>query len=302
MEQHDRLYNVIGNRFYEFGFTPVSIDFDIVPSDGTTLFICSGMQKLKQRFRDRDGSKYGSRQSCIRTNDIDLVGDGTHLTYFEMIGNFSFGGNDYESSVEMWHLILSDLSIPDLTIHVHPTRADHRKLWEDRGYVVVADPECEWSDGEIGGNCCEVYCGGLEIGNLVNPLGHSTDVGFGMERLLQVLEGKARVDETSIYDQRLPPVVRDHVRAIEAMIFNNINPGNKGREYVCRRLVRRVLRYVAPRDADKFLHDVLESERAMLAKRHVEAKKAWRRNKDRPPEWWWETHGILPEEITLIKD
>lgn len=301
MEKYDLLNQVIMQRFHQFRFLPICIDVDIIPPDDTTLFICSGMQKLKQRFRDRDNTKYASRQSCIRTNDIDLVGDGTHLTYFEMIGNFSFGGEDYEVSVEMWHRILSDLAIPNLSIHVHPTRPDHRKLWEGWGYTVVDDPECEWSDGEIGGNCCEVYCGELEIGNLVNPLGHSTDVGFGMERLLQVFENKSRVDETSIYDQSLPPVVRDHVRAIKAMVAMGIKPGNKGREYVCRRLVRRILRHVAPSEVDEVLYDVLESESVLLARRLTDAKKAWRRNRDKPQAWWWETHGVLPEEITLIK-
>ena len=66
------------------------------------------MQQVKERFLHLDQSKYGSLQSCVRTNDLELVGDGIHLTYFEMLGNFSFGGNDYDLSVELWHSFLTD--------------------------------------------------------------------------------------------------------------------------------------------------------------------------------------------------
>ena len=47
------------------------------------------------RLRSPDGSAYGSLQCCVRTNDLDLVGDGTHLTSFGMLGNFSFNGPEY---------------------------------------------------------------------------------------------------------------------------------------------------------------------------------------------------------------
>ena len=79
---------------------------------------------------------------------------------------------------------------------------------EIRHFTVVDDPECIWSDGLIGGYCCEMYVKDLEIGNLVHTLGHSVDVGFGLERLVQVLEGKTRVHETSLFRQELPPLAR----------------------------------------------------------------------------------------------
>ncbi|MEI5617615.1 alanine--tRNA ligase-related protein, partial [Streptomyces brasiliscabiei] len=78
-------------------------------------------------------------QSCIRTDDIDLVGDGSHLTYFEMIGCFSFGNNDYLSCCRMWSEILSELQIPVTHITVHPSRIDHYQIWRDLGYTVVND-------------------------------------------------------------------------------------------------------------------------------------------------------------------
>ncbi len=256
------------------------------------------MQRVKDRFHKPDGTKHGSLQSCIRTNDIELVGDGSHLTYFEMIGNFSFGGGDYESSVEMWHLILSDLDVDVTNIHVHPSRDDHRRMWEKRKYEVVNDESCVWSDGQIGGECCEVFCGDLEIGNLVNPMGISTDVGFGWERLHQVVERKDRVDQTSLFG-KYHPIVSDHSRTLEVMRENGIKPGGKGRGYICKRLVRRMLPYLTD---EKFIFDDwIDGERKLQRNKLKECRRLWRRHSDKSPEWWWETHGLFPEELPLIK-
>jgi len=130
-------------------------------------------------------------------------------------------------------------------------------------------------------------------------LGHSTDVGFGLERLVQVLENVPRVDETSLFDQSLHPILRDHGRTLRLMRDNGIVPGNKGREYVCRRLLRRSLRY----SSDNFgigILDWLQSEKDLLQKRLISAKKAWKKHKDKPPEWWWDTFGILADEMELL--
>ncbi len=105
-----RVEDVVRRRFEEFGI-PLVVDRRVIPNDDSTLFVCSGMQQVRGRFLDPDGGRYGSLQSCIRTNDLELVGDGSHLTYFEMVGNFSFGGLDYEESVELWHAILLDLGV-----------------------------------------------------------------------------------------------------------------------------------------------------------------------------------------------
>src|SRR5262249_45444966 len=130
------------------------------------------------------------------------------------------------------------------SVHVHPDRIDHRRLWERYGYPVLDDPDCTWSDGEIGGECCEIYCGDLEIGNLVNPHGGSTDVGFGWERIVQVVEKVPRVDRSSLFRQDVHPIVADHTRTVQTLLENGVRPGNKHREYVCRRLLRHMLRYL----------------------------------------------------------
>lgn len=286
---------VIRTRFDEFNF-PFVVNRSIIPNDNSTLFVCSGMQQFKNRFKYPDGSHEGSLQSCIRTNDIDLVGDGQHLTYFEMIGNFSFGGHDYENSVELWHSIVKDLRLPVSEVRVHPDRLDHKRMWVKRNYQVVNDKTCTWSDGNISGECCELFVGDLEIGNLVNPLGHSTDVGFGWERLHQLVEGVSRVDETSLFRQDVDYISRDFCRTLLVMHENGIRPGPKGREWICRRMLRHIINYgvIIPG-----MEEVIDSERNNYKDKLRVGKRAFGRKKfsDKPPEWWWETYGVSIEEL-----
>jgi len=291
---------VIGNRFRENGF-PLIIDTCIIPNDTTTNFVCSGMQQVKDRFSSPDCSKYGSIQSCIRTNDLELIGDGSHLTYFEMIGNFSFGGNDYHKSVLMWHNIIKDLGIKVDYITYHPEREDHKKLWLDLGYTMKPDLGCEWSDGNIGGKCCEMFVGDLEIGNLVNTLDHSVDVGFGLERLLQVVEGKKRVDETSVFRQDLSPVVRDHYRALQYLKGNGVFPSYSGRGWIVRLLLRNILKY--PEDCKKLIEfsDWIQTEKENSEKKLINGRRLWKRHKDKSLEWWQNTFGLTTDEVEMIR-
>src|SRR5262249_28206337 len=138
---------------------------------------------------------------------------------------------------------------------------------------------------------------GVEIGNLVNPLGHSTDVGFGFERLLAVLENKSRVDETSLFDQRLAPVTRDHVRTLGLFYRNGGRPGGNGRGSVCRRLLRRVLD--ATFDPPPW-GEWVEAERKVRDQSLRTGRRVWKRHKDRPPVWWWETYGLTEEDLKLL--
>lgn len=259
------------------------------------------MQPFKEDFLIPDKTRYASLQSCIRTNDIELVGDGSHLTYFQMLGNFSFGGEDYHKSVEMWNCILRDLQIPVTHITIHPDRKDHHDLWKPYGYPIVLDPSCEWSDGNIGGNCCEVFVKDLEIGNLVNPLGHSVDVGFGLERLLQVVDGKSRVDQTELFRQDVHPVVADHYRTLLSFRENGIKPGVNGREFICRKIIRRMLQH--PEDIKKLteFREVFEHERTLMNAKYDNAKRFWKRNKNKPDSFWSQSYGLTPEEIVTLK-
>jgi len=292
-----KLDRVIRKRFEQWGY-PYIVNRNIIPKDNTTLFICSGMQPIRHRFQHPDGERYGSCQSCIRTNDIDAVGDGYHLTYFEMIGNFGFGANDYDASIELWCAILQDLNIRPTTIHVHPTRDHDRKTWADKGYKVIMDQNCTWSDGDINGTCCEIYVKDIEIGNLVNPMNHSTDVGFGKERLLQILEDTSRVDNTTLFHHK-HPIVADHSRTIATLWDHGIAPGNRGRNYICRRLIRRMLPYLDGKERWPFTVWI-ENEKEKRTHCVRRGRSAFNRHRNKPVNWWWETYGILPEEIAEI--
>ena len=109
----------------------------------------------------------------MRTNDIDEVGDGTHLTFFQMVGSFGFGSCEYRRQVEIWTNIVRDLELPISHVNVHPDSGFER-FWEGGFRSELFTPD------------------GAEVGDLVNPLGHSIDLGFGYERILQVMEGKSR--------------------------------------------------------------------------------------------------------------
>ena len=254
------------------------------------------MQVFKSRFTEKDGQHQSSIHSCIRTDDIDLVGDGNHLTSFEMIGNFSFGNDDYLSTCRMWDAILCDLEFPVTHVTVHPSQTSHEAIWRELGYKIVLDEGCLWSDGNIGGYCCEIFSGELEVGNLVNPMGDSVDVGFGMERMVQILENKERVDETSLFGEG-HPIVRDHERTLRLMQKNGVYPGAKSRLGMCRQLVRRVLKFV---DALGELTPWLESENELLLRRRLDMERYSKRFGSKPPEYWKETHGWTVGEITEL--
>ena len=158
-----------------------------------------------------------------------------------MLGNFSFGGNDYEQSVELWHCLLKDLEIKVDYITVHPSQIDHLKMWQSLVIKFILDNDCEWSDGKVGGYCCEVFSNGTEIGNLVNPMGHSVDVGFGWERIIMMVSDKSNVYETDLFRHHVSFVISDYIRTLECLWSNKIGPSSKGRNYICRRLLRRML-------------------------------------------------------------
>ena len=293
---------MITSAIQEFGLTP-EFNTNVIPpkTDTSTLFVIAGMQPLKSRFAAQDGSQHASFQSCIRTNDIDQVGDGTHLTSFTMVGTFGFGSRNYKEHCALWSRIIDRLGIKVDALRFHPA-SDHERIWKQLGYKTEPNTDCVWkaSESDTDSYCSEMFVGDLEIGNLVNPCVHSVDVGFGLERLMQLVEGVLTVDMSSLFDQRLSPIARDHKRTLELLYANGIRPGNKGRQYVCRRLLRRLIREAGDFHDFSFA-EMLEEETRFFNQRLVVARRAWKKQQHQNANFWWETHGILPEEMDLVK-
>jgi alanyl-tRNA synthetase len=220
-----------------------------------------------------------------------------------MIGSFSFGSCDYQRHVAMWTNIVLDLELTISHVNVHPD-SNFEHFWEDK-FPVRHDPSCIWTDGNVGGLCSELFTpDGVEVGNLVNPLGHSVDVGFGFERMLQVMERKHRIDDTELFNPVLDPVSRDHFRTLSVFKDQGVVPGNKGRNYVCRRLIRRFIRLNAYGIECPF-PDWRQREQVRMEQSIRDARRFWRRNGDKdgtlPDSFYWDTFGVMPEEMILVR-
>ena len=123
---------------------------------------------------------------------------------------------------------------------------------------------------------------------------------LGGERLIQVIEGKSRVDESSLFDQSLHPVVRDHCRTVSVFLENGVEPGNKGRNYVCRRLLRRMLKHLSGGERLDF-DDWLTQEQDCGNNAYDEADGFGESTWTNRSASGGKRFGILPEEVELIK-
>lgn len=137
-------------------------------------------------------------QKCLRLNDWKEIGDGTHYLNFEMIGFFSFREWSLKSTIDFMLEFLKRINITPDYVTIHPDKyLDWRHLYDEYNVEIRMDSECIWSDGSIGGYCTEFYKDDVEIGNIVNTLDTCIDVGFGLERLLQIsnsLKSKTKLE------------------------------------------------------------------------------------------------------------
>lgn len=266
--------------FFEKRGHAVRPSASLVPeNDPSVLFTTAGMQQFKPYYTGAKDAQadFGSRnvatvQKCVRTGDIDEVGDDTHLTFFEMLGNFSFGGYWKEEAIRYAHeFITGELGLA----------IDYVSIFKDDGSGIPADEESRgiwfsidpnltvrehakednfWGPtGEEGpcGPTTEIYINGVEIWNIVFNEYYKTkegkytpletkgiDTGMGLERLLVQVQKKKNVYETDLFDgeaSREDRVFSDHIKASSFMICDGILPSNKGRGYVLRRLIRKAL-------------------------------------------------------------
>ncbi|WP_245303080.1 alanine--tRNA ligase-related protein [Rhizobium esperanzae] len=257
------------------------IDFTCIesvrPHDDTTLFCSAGMQRYKSLFSDPSyRGTVANSQACLRMGDLDEIGDGTHLLHFTMLGLFSFREMTVGDAIDFWLAFLGTLGFMPDHVTIHPDRLfEWTPLYRGR-VPVIPDPECIWSDGSITGYCTEFYKDGVEIGNIVNPLGSCIDVGFGAERLDMIVNGTPQSDALDTLRETVMTIVESGYR-----------PGNKEQGYVLRKLLRRIHKMGGALD-HPFFKDEVERQTRLRAK--------YLRLRDRysamSADWWFDTHGI----------
>ena len=284
----------------------------VVPfDDPTLLFTNAGMNQFKDIFLGkgtRDYKRAADTQKCIRVsgkhNDLEEVGyDTYHHTFFEMLGNWSFGDYYKEEAIKWaWELLTDVWKLPKERLWATVFREDDEafNLWKkvtdiNPKHILRFDEKDNfWEMGETGpcGPCSEIHinlsddfdnpkyvnagdpkC--IEIWNLVFiqfnrdetgalhelPAKH-VDTGMGFERVCAVLQNKKSNYDTDVFQpiintieniSKIPykeenhqiamRVIADHIRTLTFAIADGATPGNEGRGYVLRRILRRASRY-----------------------------------------------------------
>jgi alanyl-tRNA synthetase len=305
-------------KFFESKGHQIVASSSLVPhEDPTLLFTNAGMNQFKDVFLGFDKRPYNratTSQKCVRAggkhNDLENVGyTARHHTFFEMLGNFSFGDYFKRDAIKYaWELLVDVYKLPadKLTITVYAEDDEAYDIWtkeigvpvervirigDNKGARYASDNF--WMMGDTGpcGPCTEIFYdhgehipGGppgspdedgdrfIEIWNnvfmqfnrdeagVMHPLPKpSVDTGMGLERISAVLQhvhANYEIDlfarliaaasrETSCADLDSPSlkVLADHIRACSFLIADGVIPGNEGRGYVLRRIIRRAIRH-----------------------------------------------------------
>lgn len=299
--------------------------FPLVPiNDKSLLLVNSGMAPLKSYFTGDEippNKRITTCQKCIRTPDIENVGKtARHGTFFEMLGNFSFG--DYfkkEAIPWAWEFCTEVMEMPEdkIWISIYLEDDEAFEIWNQqvgipKDRIVRLGKEDNFWEHGLGpcGPCSELYfdrgeeygcdsptCGVgcdcdryVEFWNLVftqfnkDESGHyeplpkpNIDTGMGLERLAVIMQGVGTIFEIDTVGHVLNyickragvtygadpaddvsiRVITDHIRSVTFMIADGVMPGNEGRGYVLRRLLRRAVRHGKLLGIkDLFLYDV----------------------------------------------
>jgi len=250
----------------------------LLPDDPSVLLTTAGMQQFKPYYTGKadpmasphpelGGKPLGAKsavsiQKSFRTSDIDEVGDETHLTFFEMMGNFSFGGYFKEEAIKFAYDFIKEigLTIQYVTIFEGDEKTlkdeESKKIWEGLGVRDIREAdrgENFWGPTGNEGPCgptTEIYLNDIEVWNIVFneyycladkslvPLEEKggvrgVDTGMGLERLAMVSQGKKNIFETDLFsplidllpehmDMSTKRVVADHGRAVSFLISRHI--------------------------------------------------------------------------------
>lgn len=302
----------------------------VVPfDDPTLLFTNAGMNQFKDVFLAKGTREYKravNTQKCIRVsgkhNDLEEVGHDTyHHTFFEMLGNWSFGDYYKSEAIEWaWELLTEVWKLPKerLWATVYRTDDEAYNYWKTktdinpRHILRFDEKDNFWEMGETGpcGPCSEIHinlgddydnpqfvnagapeC--IEIWNLVFiqynrdengklhelPAKH-VDTGMGFERVCAVLQNKKSNYDTDVFSPLINEVAAisglqyekateeqkvamrvaaDHIRMLTFAIADGAVPGNEGRGYVLRRILRRAARYGRKINLNKpFLYELVD--------------------------------------------
>jgi alanyl-tRNA synthetase len=308
----DRIVRTFVEYFEERGHRRIDGSTLLPPEGDPVLFTTSGMHPLTPYLEGRPhplGRRLVNVQRCLRTTDLEEVGDSTHLTVFEMLGTWSLGDYEGPQSLDWGYGLLTEgFGIDPGLLHVTVFGGDEQTgpdtasldLWHGHGVPVELTVEDNWwSNGPTGpcGPDSEIFLWTgdtppestptgddrwVEVWNQVmmryrrlddgslQPLPQrNVDTGLGLERLAMLLQGKRSVFECDVFDpwrRTVPPlwrldgpslrVVWDHLRSAVVVIGDGVRPGNTGRGYVLRRLVRRVLTVLWQDDPSRSLGDL----------------------------------------------
>jgi alanyl-tRNA synthetase len=251
-------------KFFENRGHKIIPSSSLIPNDPSVLFTTAGMQQFKPYYTNPQNADkdFGNRnittaQKCIRTGDIEEVGDATHLTFFEMLGNFSFGGyGRHEAITYAYDFIAKELGLEISYVTVYkgegivPKDDESRIIWEELGVkdIRLDGHDVFWGPTGDSGPCgptTEIYCKNadgidVEIWNIVfneyfcdnsrekldegeanlkklDVLG--IDTGMGLERLLLTVQKKKNVYETDVFNNEQTKEERIVADHIKASLF-----------------------------------------------------------------------------------
>jgi len=328
--------------FRERGHEVVASSPLVPGNDPTLLFTNAGMVQFKDVFTGEDQRSYSTAatsQRCVRAggkhNDLENVGYTTrHHTFFEMLGNFSFGDYFKREAIEYaWEFLTETLGLPAerLWVTVYKDDDEAADIWlkeikvDPKRFARLGEKDNFWAMGDTGpcGPCSEIFfdhgegvAGGppgspdedgdryVEVWNLVfmqfdrsadgemialpKP---SVDTGMGLERLAAVMQQVHSNYDIDLFEHIIQAaadvlgvrndgssslnVIADHIRACAFLIVDGVLPGNEGRSYVLRRIIRRAIRHGKKLGThDLFFHRLVAPLVQEMGKAYPELAKA----------------------------
>ena len=323
----------------------------LVPAnDPTLLFTNAGMVQFKDCFLGKEKRNYvraTTSQRCVRAggkhNDLENVGyTARHHTFFEMLGNFSFGDYFKREAIQYaWEFLTESMGLPAerLWVTVYQDDDEAASVWLDEigidpgRFARIGDKpggkpfesDNFWSMGDTGpcGPCSEIFFdhgpdvwGGppgtpeeegdryIEIWNLVfmqydrgadgklTPLPKpSVDTGMGLERLAAVkqhvhsnyeidlfealIAAAAEATGTTDLASKSLRVIADHIRSCAFLVVDGVTPGNEGRGYVLRRIIRRAIRHGYQLGQQQpFFHGLVDALDAQMGEAYPELRRS----------------------------